>query len=121
ILPRSSCYLHEEVVSTAYSSAADQQAVSPLIPTATLLAFVDSRIPATVDIVKHDDTGANLAGATFGLYTDSSGHIGSPVAGKSCITSGAGTCSIGGILPPGTYWLHETGVAAGYTAAADQS
>jgi hypothetical protein len=29
-------------------------------------------------------------------------------------------CSIGGILPPGTYWVHETKVPVGYDAAPDQ-
>src|SRR5207249_2891317 len=119
ILPPGTYWLHESGVPDGYTAAADQSVTLALNQTVTL-TFVDNRIPATENIVKHDDTGANLAGSTFGLYTDSSGDIRTALARNSCITSGPGTCSIGAILPPGTYWLHESVVPVGYSAAPDQ-
>jgi uncharacterized repeat protein (TIGR01451 family) len=119
ILPPGTYWLHETVVPAGYSAAADQKVTLALAETVTL-TFVDRRKPATVNIVKRDDAGAALAGATFGLYADDGGARGSAVSGKSCTTDAGGDCSIGGILPPATYWLHETGVPAGHTAAADQ-
>jgi len=120
ILPPGTYWVHETVVPAGYTGADDQSVTLDLDQTVTL-TFVDVRKPATVNIVKHDDTGAVLAGATFGLYTDTNGAIGEAVAGKSCTTDASGECSIGDILPPGTYWVHETAVPNGYTTADDQS
>ena len=120
ILPPGTYWLHETTVPAGYEAAPDQHVTLGLNETVTLPDFVDKRIPATVNIVKKDDAGAALAGAGFGLYADNAGAIGSAVPGATCSTNTAGQCSIGGILPAGTYWLHEIVVPVGYAAAADQ-
>jgi uncharacterized repeat protein (TIGR01451 family) len=119
ILPPGTYWLHETVVPTGYSAADDQKVTLALDQTVTL-TFVDPRNPARINIVKHDDAGAALAGATFGLFEDNNGARGDAVTGKTCTTNASGECSITNILPPATYWVHETVVPAGYTAAADQ-
>lgn len=82
----------------------------------------------TVNIVKQDDAGNPLNGATFTLYTDAT-----PVGGTrgdedtatsfTCDTAGtgsaAGKCSITNV-PFGDYWVVETTTPAGYGTAADQ-
>ena len=120
ILPPGTYWLHETVVPAGYEAAPDQKVTLSLNEDVVLPTFVDNRIPATVNIVKQDGAGAALAGAGFGLYTDNDGAIGSAVAGASCTTNASGLCSIGGILPPGTYWVHETVVPVGHKAAPDQ-
>ena len=87
----------------------------------------------TVNITKTDDaTPANaLNGATFTLYTDNAPLDGAAPHGAedtatslSCTTSGtgvdAGKCSISNV-PFGQYWVVETTVPTGFTAAADQN
>jgi len=86
------------------------------------LTFSDSPAPATINILKQDDAGNAVNGATFTLYVDG------PVVGTyepatdttvqaTCTTSGtganAGKCSMTNI-PLGDYWLKETAVPAGY-------
>src|SRR5207249_2978645 len=119
ILPPGTYYVHEQVVPAGYEAAPDQK-VTLGLDTTVSLTFVDQRKPATINIVKKDDAGAALAGATFGLHSHHSCELGDAVEGKSCTTAAAGTCTITDILPPGAYWLHETGVPAGYQAAPDQ-
>jgi uncharacterized repeat protein (TIGR01451 family) len=120
ILPPGTYTVKETKVPTGYTGAADQTVTVQLGQTATL-TFVDTRQPATVNVVKKDDAGALLAGAEFSLYTDNGGKPGSPVAGKTCTTSlPTGGCTIGNILPPGTYWVVETVTPTGYTTAAPQ-
>lgn len=89
----------------------------------------------TVNITKTDDsTPANaLNNAVFTLYTDNAPLDGAAPHGAedtatspalSCTTSGtgvnAGKCSISNV-PFGQYWIVETTVPTGYTAAADQN
>ena len=119
ILPPGTYWIHETGVPAGYTAAPDQKVTLGLNQT-VMLTFVDERIPATVNIVKTDGAGAALAGATFGLYSDDDGAIGSAVPGAACTTNASGLCSIDGILPPGTYWVHETAVPVGYAAAPDQ-
>jgi hypothetical protein len=120
ILPPGTYWVHETTVPDGYTAAADQQVTLGLDQTVTL-TFVDTRKPATINIIKKDDTGAVLAGATFGLFTDDNGAKGSAVSGKTCTTGADGKCSITNILPPGDYWVSETVTPAGHTAAADQA
>src|SRR5207244_3651127 len=84
------------------------------------ITVTNPRKPAQVKILKTDDASpaAPLAGATFQLYGDAA--LQHPVAGKWCETAAGGTCSITDILPPGTYYVHEQVVPAGYEAAPDQ-
>jgi len=80
----------------------------------------------SVKIVKKDDAGTPLAGATFALYNDNA-----PIGGtrgaedtitnplKSCTTEATtGECTILNVFQ-GTYWVVETVVPAGHDAAAD--
>jgi prealbumin domain-containing protein len=118
-------WIVETTIPAGHTGAAPREIVVGLVANtpANPVTFVDNRLPATVNIVKQDDTGAVLAGATFALYTDGAGGLvrGPAVSpAKSCTTDLAGLCTISGILPAGTYWLHETVVPAGYTTAADQ-
>jgi hypothetical protein len=80
----------------------------------------------SVKILKVDDTGTPLAGATFQLYKDnapiggSRGAEDTAVAGKSCTTTlPTGSCTITAVLQ-GEYWVVETVVPPGHEGAADQ-
>ncbi|MBY4678562.1 SpaA isopeptide-forming pilin-related protein [Marinobacterium arenosum] len=91
----------------------------------TNLMFINDRQPATLNILKEDDTGAVLAGAEFTLYDDDGTTVGVYDAqdsntGRSCTTEADGRCSITDILPPGDYCLVETGTPEGYDSAPAQ-
>ncbi|GAA4678501.1 hypothetical protein Prum_042900 [Phytohabitans rumicis] len=80
----------------------------------------------SVKILKVDDAGTKLAGATFQLYADNAPVGGSRgaedtlVAGKSCTTTlPTGSCTITAVLQ-GEYWVVETVVPPGHEGAADQ-
>jgi len=81
------------------------------------LSFTDRAAPGTVNVTKVDDANAPVAGATFQLYSPQGISNGAPtgqaVAGGSCSTGAAGTCSITGVTP-GTYTIDETVVPTGY-------
>ena len=94
---------------------------------------VDIRNCGKLNIAKTDDASpaAPLAGAVFTLYTnvdplagprDVEGEGLDPVTSPalSCTTSAAGTCTIDNV-PVGNYWVVETTVPAGHTAAPDQA
>ena len=70
---------------------------------------------ATLTIVKTDDAGAPLGGATFTLYTGTGPDL--TATGYTCTTGDSGTCTITGIVP-GAYTARESGVPAGYAPAA---
>jgi len=77
----------------------------------------------SVKIIKTDDLGNPLDGATFELYKDNAPIGGSRGAedtatGKTCTTV-AGTCTITSVLQ-GEYWVVETVTPAGHDTAADQ-
>jgi hypothetical protein len=85
----------------------------------------------TVNITKTNGSGGALNGATFTLFTDTAPLGGAAPHGAedtatslSCTTAGsgsnAGKCSITNV-PFGQYWVVETGVPSGFTAAADQN
>ncbi len=76
-----------------------------------------------VKIIKTDDLGNPLDGATFELYKDNAPIGGTRGAedtatGKTCTTV-AGTCTISDVIQ-GEYWVVETVVPPGYEGAADQ-
>lgn len=119
ILPPGDYWVVETTTPSGYTTATSMPVTVTLGGTAPV-TLVDNRRPATIDIVKRNDAGSVLAGATFGLFVDNAGTIGTAVAGKTCTSSTAGTCSITGILPAGTYWVRETTTPAGHITAADQ-
>ena len=120
ILPLGSYWVVETVVPANHTGAADQKVTFAQLDQTISLTFVNTRMPATVNIVKTDDADAALQGAVFGLYTDDNGAVGTAVSGKTCTTGSDGKCSITNILPPGTYWVVETTTPAGHTTAASQ-
>jgi hypothetical protein len=78
----------------------------------------------SVKIIKNDDLGSPLAGATFELYKDNAPTGGSRGAedtatGQTCTTPASGECTISNVLT-GQYWVVETVTPAGYNTAADQ-
>lgn len=78
----------------------------------------------SVKVIKTDDLGDPLAGATFELYKDNAPIGGSrgvedTATGKTCSTGADGTCTISDVLF-GDYWVVETVVPAGHEGAADQ-
>ena len=96
-------------------------------------AAVDIRNCGKLNIVKVDDstTPAPLAGAVFTLYNNVAPLAGprdvaapdlDPITSPAltCTTVAAGTCTIDNI-PVGNYWVVETTVPTGYTAAPDQA
>jgi uncharacterized surface anchored protein len=98
--------------------------------------FADTPVPGTINIQKNDGAGKALAGAVFGLYTDS----GAPVSGGdsptnfdnddtavtaggsnvTCTTNSLGKCSFTNV-PLGTYTVFETATPAGYQTANAQT
>lgn len=119
ILPPGDYWVVETTTPAGHTTAAAQP-VTLSLNTNSPLTFVDDREPASVMIRKKNDAGAALAGATFGLFTDNGGVIGTAVTGKTCTTVTTGTCTIPNILPAGTYWLRETVTPSGHVTAADQ-
>ena len=86
--------------------------------------------PATVKVIKTDDGGNPLAGATFELYRDTGTTVGVLDAGDTllgqCVTAIVGseaTCSFAALTGSGSVNLivHESQAPAGYSAAADQA
>lgn len=87
------------------------------------LSFTNNPAPGTINILKQDDAGNAVNGATFKLYVDAVPVGGSKGAGDTteqatCTTSGtgadAGKCSMSNV-PLGEYWLEETAVPSGYS------
>jgi hypothetical protein len=81
------------------------------------LTFTDPARPATVNVLKKDDTGAAVPGAIFTLYAGSN-TSGTQVG--TCTTDASGVCQ-----PPfanlaaGTYTIDETFTPAGYSKDPD--
>ena len=78
----------------------------------------------SVKIIKTDDAGNPLEGATFELYKDNAPVGGSRGAedtatGKTCTTDANGECTILSVLQ-GEYWVVETVTPPGYDTATDQ-
>ena len=75
-------------------------------------------------VIKTDSAGAPLIGAGFTLYTV--GKDGNPgvATGWSCLISkvdnGVAACATSDQVTPGSYWVEETTVPAGYSAGAPQ-
>lgn len=97
-----------------------------------ICTYSNRRQTANVKVLKTNDAGNNLAGATFSLFTDNAPTGGSPgiedigtqlapiSAVGSCLTGANGQCTITG-APLGSYWVIETGVPAGYRGATPQA
>jgi hypothetical protein len=122
---------HYWVVETVTPSGHTQDAdlaIEILADEEEVLIFVNPRVPAAVTITKTAKNAslggdAPLSGVTFTLYTDNA-----PVAtfdandtktGKTCTTTGNGTCSITNVLPAGNYCVVES-PRTGYSIAAPQ-
>src|SRR5207302_1124417 len=122
ILPPGTYWLRETTTPAGFSSAADTK-ISIALNTTTQVTHADPRQPGGVQPTDIDDVPPALSAELFGLFTDNNDAIGSAVAGKSCTTAldnsnpPQATCTISGILPAGTYWLHETTVPAGFDPA----
>jgi hypothetical protein len=87
--------------------------------------FTNTFQPGSVAVHKEDDAGNAMDGVTFTLHLDDSGAPGDPTS-YSCVTGlpadpndGTGDCTIEGV-PAGTYWIVESNVPSGYTAADPQ-
>jgi hypothetical protein len=85
----------------------------------------DPVVKGTINITKTGTGNVILNGATFTLYNDAD-PAGSTFdaqndtsTGKTCTTSGSGTCSITDVTP-GNYWVRETTTPNGYDTAPDQ-
>jgi hypothetical protein len=99
---------------------------------AAAVAVVLLAVPAhaagkTVHITKSDSAGNAVAGATFTLYVDAPPLGNGPPKGAedtvvqgTCTTGANGQCDITDV-PPGDYWVSETGPPPGYAAAPDST
>lgn len=121
---------------TGYTAAADQNVTLSGGTATASLTFVNNRNPATVRILKQDDSATPnpLSGVTFTLWSDAS-PTGPPdgsggnqdqhgaedtATSHACTTNASGTCEITGVLTPGKYWIVEGTPPAGHFAAPDQ-
>lgn len=88
--------------------------------------FFDSPTPVRINIAKTDDRSTvPLEGATFTVYADQApASLTEPGAEDddpldTCTTDSDGACSFDP-LPPGAYWVVETGTPSGYDTADPQ-
>lgn len=128
ILPPGNYWLVETTTPPGHDSVADLAVTLSLGQNLDLSGtpLVDNRRPASIKLHKQDDTGAPLAGAVFTLRTSSSPFGSSPgpedtATTFTCTSAANGDCTISGILPAGEYWIVETTVPAGHTAAAPRT
>jgi len=125
ILPPGFYCVVETTTPAGHDTAAPQCIELDLAETVNL-TFVDDRQPATVEIHKEDDDGADLADAVFTLYNDVvnvgtfDGDPPDTTTGLTCTTDANGDCTISNILPPGDYCVVETTTPAGHDTAAPQ-
>jgi uncharacterized surface anchored protein len=120
--------LEETTAPTGYNPPSpDYQAVTVTAGSTATLSFVDTPVTVTpttfsvvIDKTDNADPAKPLQGAGFALYQDTSGTIGSAVAGATCVTNASGTCTITDV-PAGTYFVVETSAPSGYSAAANQT
>ena len=125
ILPTGTCTSFGSAYLKSRASDTFSSALKDFVPPQT----VDITNCGSVAITKVDDStpAQLLAGATFTLYTDNAPVGGSRTAADtvtspalSCTTTAAGTCTISNVFF-GSYWVVETVVPTGYTAAPDQA
>jgi hypothetical protein len=102
-------------------------ALAAAIAVATLVAIPATAAGKTVHITKSDSAGNAVQGATFTLYVDAPPVGNGPPKGAedtivqgSCTTGANGQCDITNV-PPGDYWVSETGPPPGYVAAPDST
>jgi hypothetical protein len=102
-------------------------ALAGAVVLALLVAIPARAAGKTVHITKSDSAGNAVAGATFTLYVDAAPVGGGPPKGAedtvvqgTCTTGANGQCDITDV-PPGNYWVSETGPPAGYAAAPDST
>jgi hypothetical protein len=102
-------------------------ALAAAIAVATLVAIPATAAGKTVHITKSDSAGNAVQGATFTLYVDAPPVGNGPpkgpedtVAQGTCTTGANGQCDITNV-PPGDYWVSETGPPPGYVAAPDST
>lgn len=82
---------------------------------------IDINNCGSLKIVKHDDGGANLAGAKFKVFKDDGDEVFEPGAGdvqvgSECTTTanGTGDCTFANLLIGGEFWVQETQAPTGY-------
>ncbi|MEA2296706.1 MAG: serine-aspartate repeat-containing protein [Solirubrobacteraceae bacterium] len=129
-VPPGNYWIVETTTPAGYGTAGEKQVTVPVGGSAGQGATVnvvisDPVVKGTINIHKFGIAGSDLPGATFTLYTDSAPVGGSRGAedtatAKTCTTAAAGTCSISDVNL-GDYWVVETTVPAGYSAAPDQT
>ena len=118
----------ETTVPAGYRAAASQKVTIDAGQLARA-TFKDDPLPGSVVVTKTDTAGRPVAGAAFTLYTNAgvvtSARTSSPgtSTGLSCaaatVVKGVASCTVSGVVP-GTYWVEETTVPAGYSPAAPQ-
>jgi hypothetical protein len=93
----------------------------------TVTCTFTNRTRGSVLIHKQDDAGNALAGAEFTLFVDNAPLDGAAPHGAedtatllSCITGDDGDCTISNV-PPGQYWIVETGGVLHHGLAPDQN
>jgi hypothetical protein len=113
-------YIGREVNAPNGYSAAPDQSVEVTITNAEqfiTLNFVNMPVPGRIEILKTDDQGNLIEGATFELRQDEAPMGGMPgeedLLLDACVTNGLGRCAFEDV-PLGHYWVIETGIPPGY-------